>query len=157
MARVAKPTWRVGELARRSGVGAKTLRYYDEVGLLPPAGRSDGGYRLYDHSSVARLDFIRKAQQLGLSLAEIGGILRLRDGGLEPCAHVAALLDEQIARADRAQSQLEEFTRELRRLRGAARRTGKGGAAVCQIIEHKAASIDVRALLPLLGTTKKIR
>lgn len=148
--------WRIGELARRSGVTAMTLRYYESLGLLAPAQRTAARYRLYDQSSLSRLEFIRKAQQLGLSLSEIRGIARLRDGGVEPCTHVIALLDRQIERAETAEAQLRQFVGELRQLRAASRRRGKGAAsAVCGIIEHRSVGIDARDLLQLLAPASK--
>jgi DNA-binding transcriptional MerR regulator len=148
--------WRIGQLAERTGVPAKTIRYYEQLGLLAPAERTAAGYRLYDRTALARLGFIRKAQQLGLALAEIRSIARLRDGGVDPCVHVVALLDKQIERAEEAESRLHEFVRELRRLRATADRQRKrSGSAVCGIIEHKAAGIDARGILQFLAPASK--
>ena len=148
--------WRIGQLARRSGVAAKTLRYYESLGLLAPTRRTESRYRLYDRGSLARLEFVRKAQQLGLSLAEIRGIALVRDGGVQPCAHVIALLDEQIERAEAAQVQLRRFVRELRQRRAVSRVHAKNGT-VCEIIEHKAVGVDARGLLRPVGPTLKKR
>jgi MerR family transcriptional regulator, copper efflux regulator len=79
---------RIGELAERSGVSAKTIRYYEDIGLLPAPARLASGYRDYEPSTLDRLAFIRAAQAVGLSLGEIRGIVALRDEGQTPCGHV---------------------------------------------------------------------
>ena len=93
----------IGEVARRSGVPAKTLRYYEDIGLLS-ADRTRSGYRDYRGDILERLAFIRSAQAVGLTLGEIRGIVALRDGGHAPCGHVLELLrarSEEIARTIR--------------------------------------------------------
>jgi DNA-binding transcriptional MerR regulator len=67
--------WRVGELARRTGLSVRTLHYYDEIGLLSPSRRTDGGHRLYTAGDVLRLQRIRSLQHLGFTLREIRGCL----------------------------------------------------------------------------------
>src|SRR3970040_926658 len=84
----------IGRLAERVGLQAKTLRYYDRVGLLPPATRTAAGYRLYDDSAARRLQFIRRAKALGISLAGIKRILAVRDEGGAPCAHVLGVVTQ---------------------------------------------------------------
>ncbi|WP_457634334.1 heavy metal-responsive transcriptional regulator, partial [Oceanithermus desulfurans] len=92
---------RIGELARAAGVSVDTLRFYERRGLLAPAARSEGGYRLYDEAALARLAFIQRAKALGFTLAEIGGVLGVMEGGQPPCAHVRALLEEKLADLER--------------------------------------------------------
>lgn len=82
----------IGELAVRSGVAAKTLRYYEDIGVIDAPARTPAGYRVYGDDVLPRLDFIRSAQALGLSLGEIRGIVALRDEGETPCARVLDLL-----------------------------------------------------------------
>lgn len=100
----------IGEVARRSGVSAKTLRYYEDIGVLNPVGRSTSGYRHYDDDVLKRLAFIRSSQALGLTLGEIRGVVAMRDNGETPCGHVLDLLK---ARAD----DIEQTIRDLRALR----------------------------------------
>jgi DNA-binding transcriptional MerR regulator len=98
----------IGELASATAVRPKTIRYYESIGLLPDPGRRPNGYRTYDHGSVDRLRFIRDAQSSGLSLAEIGMILDMKDHGESTCGHVIHLLEEHIVSVDR---QIEELNR----------------------------------------------
>ena len=82
----------IGELAQTSGVPAKTIRFYEEIDLLPPAQRAENGYRLYDAEDVQRLRFIRNARSLGFTLDDLKEVLALRDQGDAPCRYVAHLL-----------------------------------------------------------------
>jgi DNA-binding transcriptional MerR regulator len=96
----------IGEVARRSGVSAKTLRYYEDIGLVEPARRSPSGYREFDEDVLERLAFIRSSQALGLSLGEIRSVVALRDKGDVPCGHVLELLR---ARAEDIGSTIREL------------------------------------------------
>lgn len=107
---------RIGELAERSGVPAKTIRYYEDIGLLPAPPRLESGYRDYEPSTLDRLAFIRAAQGVGLSLGEIRGILALRDQGATPCSHVLELLRARAAELDRRIAELRDLRHELNRL-----------------------------------------
>jgi MerR family transcriptional regulator, thiopeptide resistance regulator len=73
------PPWKVGELARRTGVSVRALHHYDEIGLLSPSHRSESGYRLYAEADVVRLQQIRSLRTLGFSLVEAGEFLRRPD------------------------------------------------------------------------------
>lgn len=97
---------KIGELAAASGTTAKTIRFYEQAGVLPAPKRTSTGYRDYGRETVDRLGFIRRAQAAGLSLREIGQILAIRDGGRQPCAHVRAVLAE---RRDQVRAQLAEL------------------------------------------------
>ena len=91
---------RIGELARRTGLTVRALRHYDDIGLLVPSQRSDGGYRLYDRNDVARLYRIQALRRLDLSLAEIQGLLdRAADGLSEVVAQQLSQLEREIAQA----------------------------------------------------------
>jgi DNA-binding transcriptional MerR regulator len=107
---------RIGELASRSGVSTKAIRYYEDIGLLPPPRRLGSGYRDYEATTVDRLAFIRAAQAVGLSLGEIRGIVALRDEGQTPCGHVLHLLRTRSAELDRRINQLRSLRGELDRL-----------------------------------------
>jgi DNA-binding transcriptional MerR regulator len=91
---------RIGELAAATGTTSKTLRFYEDSGLLRPAGRTASGYREYTEEAVARLDFIRRGRGAGLTLAQIREVLDVRDRGHEPCQHVEDLLAARLRDLD---------------------------------------------------------
>ena len=76
---------RIGQLAAQAGYAVRTIRFYEQSGLLPVPERTSGGYRDYDQDALTRLRFVRSAQALGLSLAEIAEVLRIRDYQGPPC------------------------------------------------------------------------
>lgn len=107
----------IGELARRSGVPAKTIRYYEDIEILPPPRRTPGGYRDYDETALDRLAFVRAAQAASLTLAEIGKVVALRDRGVAPCSHVVAVLDAKAEAVSRQIASLRSLKADLTRLR----------------------------------------
>lgn len=80
------PGLRIGEIAKRSGVSVKTIRFYCDQGLLQPAGRSEGGYRLFSQESIAELAIIRGLRTMDVPIAELGRILEVRRSGLCNCS-----------------------------------------------------------------------
>lgn len=91
---------RIGQLAKETGTTTKTLRFYEESGLLTPAKRLSSGYRDYADDAVAQVGFIHRGQAAGLTLAQIRQILEIREHGQAPCAHVQSLLGERLAELD---------------------------------------------------------
>ncbi|WP_062210713.1 heavy metal-responsive transcriptional regulator [Demequina oxidasica] len=91
---------KIGELAEAGHVTAKTVRYYESIGLMPAPGRTASGYRDYGDDAVDRLRFIRDAQASGLTLAEAGQILGMKDDGESTCQHTRALVDRHLADID---------------------------------------------------------
>ena len=100
---------RIGEVAAATGTTTKTLRFYEDAGLLPAAERTVAGYRRYDPGVVERLHFIRRGQGAGLTLAQIRTILQIRDAGHAPCAHVEKLLADRLDEIDRQLAELREL------------------------------------------------
>lgn len=98
---------RIGEAAEATGVTVKTLRFYEQRGLLPAPERAPNGYREYGQSTIARLQFIRRSRLSGLTLAQIGDILRVRDAGAAPCAHVSEALERRLEELDRQIADLQ--------------------------------------------------
>lgn len=98
---------KVGAVAKAAGVGVQTLHYYERLGLLPKPERSAANYRLYSPETIRRVQFIKKAQAVGLTLEETKQILDLKDNGRAPCHRVVEL----------GQKHLQEIEARLRRLR----------------------------------------
>jgi len=93
-----KQLLKIGEVATSSGLPVKTIRYYEEIGLLiPTVGRSQVGYRLFNEAVLNRLAFIKRAQSLGLALTEIKDILAVHDEGELPCCEVKEHLQAKVA------------------------------------------------------------
>lgn len=90
----------IKELAQRSGVSAKTIRYYESIGLLPKPQRSTNDYRQYTTRALERLQFIVSARSLGLSLASIHSLLAARDQDALPCNRLVASFQQRIAEID---------------------------------------------------------
>lgn len=127
---------RIGELGKRAQVPPKTIRYYEEIGLLPMPPRTPGGYRDYDDTAVDRLSFIKAAQSIGLTLGEIREILAFRDRGEIPCGHVAALIEARAGDLSRHIKALQRMRADLRRLADEARRLpATPPGTFCHIIE----------------------
>jgi len=98
---------RIGELAAATGATTKTLRFYEESGLLPPPERAANGYRDYGPDALSRLDFIRRGRAAGLTLAQIREVIDVRDAGEAPCHHVYELLTARVADIDRQIADLD--------------------------------------------------
>src|SRR6266446_9131418 len=105
--------FRIGEVAARVNVSVDALRYYERLKLLPRAQRSAGGFRLFGPESIERVQFIKHAQELGLSLEEIKGLLAT--GGAEECRRVRDLLSRKIGELDGKMTAMKDFRRTLAR------------------------------------------
>jgi MerR family copper efflux transcriptional regulator len=120
---------RIAEVARRTGFSAATLRYYEEIGLLPPAARTAGGYRVYDGRTVERLSFLARAKQLGCTLEEIADLTTVWEGG--ECGplqdRLQALLHEKVADAQVQVLDLVRLTDELQQAAAALQRHRPNG------------------------------
>ena len=129
---------RIGELAEAADTTTKTLRYYEDQGLLRAAGRTPGGYRDYTTDTLTRIDFIHRGQAAGLTLAQIRQILDIRDHGQAPCNHVRDLLDTRLTDIDRQIHQLQDLRDTLpgpARARGHdPRRVGGPGLAAAGLV-----------------------
>lgn len=104
---------RIGEVAAATGVSIKTLRYWEQVGVVQAPPRTESGYRDYPESSVDQVRFIVAAQSVGLSLQVISGIIRLRSEGVTPCHHVEGLLRRRLEEIDLRMSDLQVAHREV--------------------------------------------
>jgi len=123
----------IGELSRRTGCNIVTIRYYEQIGLLPAPARSAGRYRVYGTADVRRLAFIRRARELGFTLDEVRTLLSLSaDDGQDTCANVREVAERHLAdvRAKIADLQAMEHV-----LADAVRRCAAGEVPGCPIID----------------------
>lgn len=105
---------KIGEVSLRSGLSVKTIRYYEEIGLLTPTvGRSNTRYRLFDLQVLNRLAFIKRAQSLGLSLTEVQQILTVHDQGELPCGEVRLHLEAKVEAISKQIAALQLLQAEL--------------------------------------------
>ncbi|CAN5705738.1 MAG: heavy metal-responsive transcriptional regulator [Pyrinomonadaceae bacterium] len=102
---------KIGEVAARAGVSIDALRYYERMKLLPRAPRTSGGFRLFTHEHVERVQFIKQAQELGFSLDEIKGLLAT--GGADECREVRDLLQRKLSELDDRLKAMKGFRRVL--------------------------------------------
>src|SRR5574341_515007 len=129
----------IGELSDRTGISTKAIRYYEEVGVLPPARRNDeNGYRLYDEADVERLNFIRRTRALDFALEDIAEILAFRDREEPPCHYVMTLMETQIEQISARIRDLERIRDELINLHEAGRSLPEDvqmRSCVCHLIQ----------------------
>ena len=105
----------IGRLAKATGVAAKTIRYYEEIGVLPTPSRTVAGYRQYDQSGVHRLHFIRRARSLGLPLRDVKAVIVNLDGGPRPGLRprLLALVRRQLSAVRRQSAELGLLQQQL--------------------------------------------
>ena len=106
----------IGTLAKRTGTKVQTIRYYEQIGLMPEPGRTDGGQRRYGDVELDRLSFIRHSRQLGFSLGAIRELLDLSDSPERSCAQVDAVAQNQLREVEARIARLEALRVELRRM-----------------------------------------
>ncbi len=128
---------RIGDLANRAGLTVKTLRFYEQAGVLPAAARLPSGYRNFDDSALSRLRFVKGAQAAGLTLTEIRQVIALRDNDGPPCQHVIGLLDAHAADLDRRIAELTLLREDITHLQDRANMLDPAACdptGVCHII-----------------------
>lgn len=101
----------IGALSRDTAVNIETIRYYERIGVMPAPERTTGGFRRYREDHLKRLNFIRRGRELGFSLADLRGLLRLVDGRAYTCAQVRALTLEHLAETRRKIADLRRLER----------------------------------------------
>jgi DNA-binding transcriptional MerR regulator len=106
----------IGSLAKRTGAKVQTIRYYEQIGLMPEPGRTEGGQRRYGDAELDRLSFIRHARDLGFGLDAIRELLDLSDRPERPCADVDAIARRHLDDVERRIRRLETLQVELRRM-----------------------------------------
>ena len=114
---MSKGSYQIGEVSSETGVSIDTIRYYEKEGLLKQPLRSEGGFRKYPRETVERIRFIRKAQSFGLTLAEIRGIMRESEKGLEKCCgHVNKVLARKLVELESKIKELQGMKKGLKTL-----------------------------------------
>jgi len=106
----------IGDLSLASGVKIPTIRYYEEIGLLPTPPRSEGGRRTYDDGSVSRLNFIRHARELGFEMESIRVLISLQDNPQQSCEEADRLARQQLEETERRIASLTALQGELKRM-----------------------------------------
>ena len=125
-------TFSIGELAQQTSTKVETIRYYEQIGLLPAPARTGGNYRAYARGHLERLSFIRRGRDLGFSLDEVRELLRLSDDRGQSCADVDRIARLHLAEVERKLSDLRALQTELRQMLD---RCQHGTIADCRIIE----------------------
>lgn len=126
---------KIGQMAKRLGLNIRTLRYYEEIGLLPPPARTEGGYRLYSASDERLLRFVLQARQAGFRLNEIRHILqRGKDG--RACGYVREAIAGHIADADARIADLQRLRARLARMAESDPAEDGADGCICGLIEH---------------------
>ena len=132
------PRWRIGETARRSGIAAANIRYYEREGLLSPGAREDNQYRLYTDGDVHRLRFIRLCRAMDMSLDEVRTLLALDGARKADCVAARDTLDAHLGHVRERLAELQALEHELNHLRGQC----DGTDSFCHIIEALHAQAD---------------
>lgn len=106
----------IGEVSKASRVSAKMIRYYEQIGLIPPADRTESGYRAYTQADIHRLHFIRRARDLGFLVVEIGDLLGLWNDQLRQSADVKSLASQHIVELEARMKKMRQMAETLRTL-----------------------------------------
>ncbi|WP_111559868.1 MerR family transcriptional regulator [Paracoccus sediminilitoris] len=122
----------IGETSKRTGVKVPTIRYYEQIGLLPAPGRSAGNQRVYDAAMLERLAFIRHARDLGFPLSDIQDLLAMADDPDRSCAAADVIATRQLASVKARIARLTALQQELERM---LTQCSHGTIADCRVIE----------------------
>lgn len=133
----------IGELAKETGVKVVTIRYYEQVDVLPPAERTEGNYRTYSREHAKRLRFIRRCRDLGFSLDEIRELLRLSSEDAQSCKDVCVMAKRHLQAVAEKIADLNRLASELRSISASC--NGNRPMAECRIIEALSSSVTSKA------------
>jgi DNA-binding transcriptional MerR regulator len=128
-----KRRFSIGDLAKGTGTKVVTVRYYEQIGLLPVPSRTAANYRTYSNEEMRRLRFIRRCRGLGFTLDQIRDLLRVSSRQDEECAEVDRITGQHLIEVEQKISDLKRLAKELRRLNSCCQ--GNGVIADCRIIE----------------------
>ncbi|MBD2569634.1 heavy metal-responsive transcriptional regulator [Anabaena lutea] len=126
----------IGQVTELSGISIRTIRYYESLDLIQASARTEGGFRQFSLDVLTRLDFIKRAQHLGLSLEEIRDILQVYDQGEPPCCEIQEKLQEKLFKIDHQIEQLLTLRGEIQGLlSGWQNREKQPQESICPIIQ----------------------
>ena len=129
------PAVAIGEAARRSGVSARMVRHYEGLGLLPAVGRTESGYRQYSEADVHSLRFIKRARDLGFSMAEIAELLRLWQDRARASASVRRIASRHVEELERKIAELTTMRRTLEQLVACCHGDGRPDCPILEELE----------------------
>ena len=121
----------IGSLGKRTGTKVQTIRYYEQIGLMPEPGRTEGGQRRYGDAEVDRLSFIRHARQLGFSLEAIRELLDLSDNPDRSCSEADSIARRQLKQVELRMDRLKALRTELKRM---IQECSGGKTADCKVL-----------------------
>ncbi|MFQ5626062.1 MAG: helix-turn-helix domain-containing protein [Methyloligellaceae bacterium] len=122
----------IGHAAKAAGCKVQTVRYYEQIGILPEPVRTKGNQRLYSKSDIQRLTFVRHAREMGFPLSAIRDLLSLADDPGQPCEAADAIAHEQLEQVERRITHLQALKRELEYM---ITQCSGGSIAECRVIE----------------------
>lgn len=122
----------IGTLAKKTGTKVQTIRYYEQIGLMPEPGRTEGGQRRYSEAELDRLSFIRHSRQLGFSLDAIRELLDLSDNPNRSCEDADAIARRQLKQVEQRMERLKALRAELKRM---VHECSGGKSADCRVLE----------------------
>jgi DNA-binding transcriptional MerR regulator len=139
---VGNKLMKIGEVAKQTGIGIETLRFYERSGLLDAPVRTEAGYRLYGADALMTLEFIKRAQILGFTLTEINRIISESRSGASPCDEVREIVWQRLAELDERLQQMQLYRDTVAKTLRQWDETGKAAGRFCGLIES--AEIEVR-------------
>lgn len=129
-----------GVVAQRAGVNSETVRYYEQRGLIPAPNRNEAGYRIYTEDYIERIQFIKRAQELGFSLKKIEELLQLRVDAGADMGEVKVLVEEKIDDVEEKISDLKRMKKALSSLAESC--CGQGSTSACPILDAMKGEVD---------------
>ncbi len=128
-----KANMKISQLAKESGIASKTIRYYEEIGLLPEACRNDNGYREYSTSDIERLVFIRRCRELQIPLEQIKTLIAVQVDKKSSCQEVDDLIEQQL---EKVRTTIAELTLLEKTLHTLATSCSNDKVGDCQILKN---------------------
>jgi Cu(I)-responsive transcriptional regulator len=142
----------IGAVAKRTGCTVPTVRYYEDIGLLSPAARTDAGQRQYGESTLRRLTFIRRCRDFGFSIEQVRELVGLVDQPDRPCLEVRSIAAVHLAEVRRKLDQLKALEDSLNAFVCSCETACAGGAAVdCSILEDLSLPAERARVVPMNG------